>query len=491
MLNQIKRLTQHSLVYGIGHILSRFLGFLLLPIHTHFLQPDVYAVAALLFSSLAILNIFFSYGLDVAFMRYFVLADGKEEKQRLFSTAFWMILGTGLLFALNLISFPVFFSKLIFRSADYPGLIRMAAGILFADALTLLPFLALRAEERSVRFIVFKTLNIVINLGMNILLVAVLKKGLHGIFLSNLAASGATLILLIPVIRPWLAPVFLKDRLKSLLAFGLPYIPSALSVILMDQVSRFFLDRMMGKEATGIFSASYKLGMFMALVVAAFRFAWHPFFLSVSKQDNAPRIYARVLTYFLLVLGVCHLTIAFFLREIIRISLFGIRLFGEGFEAGLGIVPVVMLAYVFYGLYVNFVVGIYLKKKSRLLPAVTGVGCLTSLIGNAVLIRTSGLTGAAWASVLAYAVMAGTLYVVNRRLIRIPYEWGRIIRLILIWILIYAAGSVWMSGPHAGVRILLILSLFPLLRLVGFWNTEEKAWIKRAVFIRFGWNRSK
>ena len=484
MLNSIKRLTQHSLVYGIGHILSRFLGFLLLPIHTHYLQPDVYAIAALLFSSLAILNIFFSYGMDVAFMRYFVLADEKEEKQRLFSTAFWMILSTGLIFALGLILSPEFFSNLIFRTSDYPKLIQMAAGILLADALTLLPFLVLRAEEKSTQFIVFRSLNIVINLGLNILLVGVLKKGLDGIFLSNLAASGVTLILLIPVIRPWLKPEFLTDRLKALLGFGLPYIPSTLSVILMDQVSRFFLDRILGKEATGIFSASYKLGMFMALVVAAFRFAWHPFFLSVSKQDDAPQIYARVLTYFILVLGTCYLGIAFFLREIVRISLFGIRLFGEGFQGGLGIVPVVMLAYVFYGLYVNFVVGIYLEKKSQLLPLITGAGCLTSLIGNAVLIRVCGLTGAAWASALAYFVMAVTLYFVNRKLIRIPYEWGRIVRLVVLFVLIYLAGAVWMHDPNVILRLLLMVALLPLLWIVGFWNAEEKKRMKRIVVRR-------
>ena len=162
MLKSIKRLTRHSLVYGIGHILSRFLGFLLLPIHTHYLQPDVYAIAALLFSSLAILNIFFSYGMDVAFMRYFVLAEEREEKQRLFSTAFWMILCTGLVFALLLIVSPEFYSNLIFRTPNYPKLIQMAAGILFADALVLLPFLVLRAEEKSTQFIVFRSFNIVI-----------------------------------------------------------------------------------------------------------------------------------------------------------------------------------------------------------------------------------------------------------------------------------------------------------------------------------------
>ncbi|NQT25202.1 oligosaccharide flippase family protein [candidate division KSB1 bacterium] len=481
MLNPIKRLTQHSLVYGIGHILSRFLGFLLLPIHTHFLQPDMYAIAALLFSSLAILNIFFSYGLDVAFMRYFVLADEKEEKQRLFSTSFWMILGTGLIFALILMISPSFFSKLIFRTAEYPKLIQMAAGILFADALVLMPFLVLRAEEKSTQFIVFKSLNIIINLGLNILLVGVLKKGLDGIFLSNLAASGITLVLMIPAIRPWLRLVFKTDRLKSLLAFGLPYIPSALSVIVMDQVSRFFLDRLLGKEATGIFSASYKLGMFMALVVAAFRFAWHPFFLSVSKQKDASQIYARVLTYFIFVLGTCYLSIAFFLREIVQISLFNVRLFGEGFEGGLAIVPIVMLAYVFYGLYVNFVVGIYLEKKSKLLPLITGAGCLTSLIANAVLIRTSGLVGAAWASVLAYAVMALSLYFVNRKLIQIPYEWGRVLKLIVVFILIYLTGSVWMHDPGVMIRVLLILLLLPLFWAVRFWNAQEKGWIRKTI----------
>ena len=177
MFHNIKRLTQHSLVYGIGHIVSRFIGFLLLPIHTNYLLTDEYGTAALLFSSLAILNIVFTYGMDVAFLRFFILEENKEGKKHIFSTVFWTILCTGICFSSVLVLIPEPFSILIFRSAQYTKLIQLAGGILLADALALIPFLVLRSEEKSIQFVIIKFINIILNLSLNILFVIRLNQG--------------------------------------------------------------------------------------------------------------------------------------------------------------------------------------------------------------------------------------------------------------------------------------------------------------------------
>lgn len=484
MFESIKRLTQHSLVYGIGHILSRFVGFLLLPIHTNYLLPDAYGTAALLFSSLAILNIIFTYGMDVAFLRFFILEEKQEGKQKIFSTVFWTILGTGVCFSAVLVLLPEPFAELVFRSSRYAKLIQLAGGILLADALSLIPFLVLRSEEKSIHFVVIKFINIVLNLGFNILFVIHLNYGVFGIFLANLLASAATLSILLPIIFNWLRFQFHKSRLMELLRFGLPYIPAGLALLIMDQIGRFFLDRMVGKAATGIFSASYKLGMFMALVVAAFRFAWHPFFLSTSRERNAPQIYARVLTYFLTITGCIFLIVSFFIQEIIRIHLFGIRLFGEGFAAGTSIVPIVLLSYICYGIYVNFIVGIYLKKKTVYLPIVTGIGALIGILMNFLLVPHFDIMGAAWATFLAYSSMAVALYAVNQRLYPIQYEWTRILKIVFSVFLIFIVQRIWFDSSHIGVRLLLVMGYFPLLWIERFLNAEEKEFFINK-FVRF------
>jgi len=479
MLQNIKRLTKHSAVYGIGHIVSRFLGFLLLPIHTNILLPEEYRTPALLLSSLAILNVIFSYGMDVAFLRFFILADSREEKRRIFSTAFWMILGTGVCFSTFMIIFPGPLSKIIFRSDQYLLLIRMAAGILLADVLCLIPFLVLRGEEKSVKFMVFKTINIVVNLSLNILLVVVLRKGVQGIFIANLIASVFTLCVLLPIIFHWLRPDFRRSTLMELFHFGLPYIPSGLAVIIMDQIGRFFLDRTLGEEPTGIFSAGYKLGMIMALVVAAFRFAWHPFFLTTSKQEDAPEIFARVLTYFLLVTGFFFLAVSFFIEEIVRFRIAGFSLVGEAYIGGTQIVPIIMLAYIGYGVYANFVVGIYLRKKTVYLPFITGAGALVSVLGNFLLIPPLGIMGAAWATFLAYATMATALYCVSRRLYFIPYELGRILKLVFLFGILFSLGTHTILAESIVYRLILLASLFPLLWIIRFFSGDERLVLKR------------
>jgi O-antigen/teichoic acid export membrane protein len=477
MIQSIKRLARHSLVYGIGHIVSRSLGFLLLPIHTNVLLPEEYRIPALLFSSLAILNVIFSYGMDVAFLRFFILEEDGEKKRNIFSTAFWMILASGVCFSTVMIIFPSSFSQIIFRSAHHLMLIRMAGIILLTDALCLIPFLVLRAEEQSTRFVVLKTLNIIVNMGLNILFVVILKKGVPGIFLANVIASLFTLVTLSPVLIRWLRPRFQSSALGELLRFGLPYIPSGLAVIIMDQIGRFFLDRMIGEEATGIFSASYKLGMFMALVVAAFRFAWHPYFLSTSKNKDAPRVFARILTYFLAAMGFVYLILVFFIDDLITIRLFGVSLLGRGYGEGLAIVPVVLLAYIAYGVYIHFIVGVYLKKKTIWMPLATGIGAFVALIANWLLVPHLNIMGAAWASFLAYAAMAITMYLINRRLYPIPYEWQRLTKLILIYTLIFFAGTQFFSS-HSLIHILLLAAVMPLLWIVRFFSQDERAIIR-------------
>jgi O-antigen/teichoic acid export membrane protein len=481
MLQSIKRLTKHSAVYGVGFIVSRSIGFLLLPIHTRYIAPEQYGIANLLFSSLAILNVIFSYGMDVAFLRFFILGQNKKEKERIFSTAHWMIFSTGILFFSVLFVFPGPFSEMIFRSSRYETLVRLSAGICFADALRLLPFLALRGEERSLSFMTLNSLNIIVTLLLNVLFVAVLKKGIEGIFIANLIASVFTVITTIPISLKWLRIQFSKSMLVELLKFGIPYVPSGLAVVIMDQISRFFIDRMIGTGATGIFSASYKFGMFMALVVAAFRFAWHPFFLSTVKQKDAPQIFARVLTYFLAVTGFFFLLISFFVQEIAVFKIFGYQIIGKKYVSGIQIVPIVMLAYIMYGVYANFIIGIYLKKKTTWLPFITGAGALVSVIANFFLIPHFGIIGAAWAVFIGYAAMAAVLYFANQRLYFIPYEFIRIVKLILIFGILFFIGTRFGWQWSGWMRLLLLGLLVPLLVVFRFFQKGEKAAFGRLV----------
>ncbi len=495
LLASLKRLTRHSAVYGIGHILTRGVGFLLLPLYTNYLDPNGLGVAAIVFLYLAVMTILYTYGIDSAFLRYFILSDDAKERIRIFSTAFLSVLLTTILFSgLNYLFADWLAQKVVIANAaqfieglsqksrvwqyfsQAPLYFRYSAGILFFDALAVLPFLILRAEEKSRMFALLKFLNAVVNLGLNILFVAVQRKGVQGIFLANLFSSGFTFFTVLPYILRHFRPAFAVSELRRLLAFGLPYIPSTLAVVLMDLVDRFILKAIKGYEILGVYHANYKLAMIMALFVAAFRFAWHPFFLSTSKEAHAKQVFAKVLTYFMTACVGVYLFISFFVQDLVHLRFGSVYLIGPEYWSGLSVVPIVMLAYIFYGAYLNFLIGVHLEKKTGYLPFITGLGLAVNIIGNLLLIPSLGMHGAAWATVASYIVMAASLYVVGQRLYRIEYEFGRLAKLALVTAG-YMAALRWMQ-PGFGVRLALIL-LFPAaLLLIGFFEKQEISAVK-------------
>ncbi|MDZ7373109.1 MAG: oligosaccharide flippase family protein [candidate division KSB1 bacterium] len=481
MLDRIKRLTKHSIVYGISHIATRGVGFLLLPIHTNAFSRGEYGIAAVVFTFLAIAIDVYSLGVPSAFLRQYLLSDGKAERQRVYSTAFWSVLAlaAGFTLVLELGAGPV--ARWLLQDARHADLIRLSGGILFFDSVNILSFLLLRAEEKSVSFAVFQLANVLITFVLNALLILKLGMGVEGIFLANLFASGATFLLLLPVSLRRLSLRFSVPTLRFLLRFGLPYLPSTIAVVLMDVIDRVILQRLAGNEVTGLYSAGYKLGMFMALFVAAFRFAWHPFFLSEVKKEGAKELFARVLTYLLLACLTVYLLICFVVDDIVRFQILGFTLFGPQYWESTPVVPWVMLAYIFYAAYLNFVIGIYTEARSEYLPLVTGIGAAVNIAANFLLIPRFGMMGSAYATTLGYAAMALALFVVGQRLYPVRYEYRRIVHMGVVAGFLFALERQFHPQLSFPVRLAMALSYPLLLYVSGFFDGRERAGIRRAL----------
>ena len=486
----IKRLFKHSAVYGIGHIITRSIGFLLLPLYTNVFPRDEYGVAGLMFTYLAIMLIFYTYGLDAAFFRYYILEKDNDKRKTIFSTAFFMVLTTSVLFSGLIILWAGFIAKSLF-SADIQvlninlaALVRVGAGILAFDALGFLPFLILRAQEKSIPFVVYKFINILIVVASNIYFLGYLKTGIEGIFYANLLASAFTFFMLLPVSIKNLALKFSQITLKDLFAFGLPYLPSTLSVVIMDTIDRVFLERLADVEAVGLYNAGAKLGMFMALFVAAYRFAWHPFFLSTSKQENAKVIFSKVFTYVVLACVFVFIFISLFIDNIAQFSIGSFHLIGESFWESTVVVPVIMLAYILYAVYVNFLIGIYLYKKTKYLPLITVAGMLGNVIANYFLIPHYGIMGAAWARPIAYFIMAVSLYFVSRKFYQIDYEWKRIVLLSVLTAVVFVISRFSIINTNLLYKFILLVSFPILLYITGFFHKEEISKIKSILSVR-------
>jgi O-antigen/teichoic acid export membrane protein len=217
--------------------------------------------------------------------------------------------------------------------------------------------------------------------------------------------------------------------------------------------------------------------MIMALMVAAFRFAWQPFFLSTSQQPDAKIIFSRVLTYFSLVCGVVFLSVCFFVDDLVRLNLGGFTILGKAYWQSTEIVPLILLAEFFPGAYSIFILGLQLEKKTIYLPVITGIAAVVNIASNYALIPIFGMIGAAWAAVFAYAAMAASSYVISQRQYQIDYEWLRLGKLAGVVAALFAIERIFTISFFGRIGLLLA---FPIaLFALGFFEKSEIARVKK------------
>jgi O-antigen/teichoic acid export membrane protein len=476
MTANIKSLTKQTLVYGVGTILTRLITFLLLPVYTNVLSPADYGLAVLVFVFTAFMNHIYNYGLDSALMRHYGEDPAPQYKTVVLSTAIWLALGSSFVFSgiIYLLNNPL--SKVLLSSADYAQLIKLAAWILFFDCISRVPFALLRLEEKPGFFMGIRLINVVITLGLNIYFVVYLKTGIIGIFQSNVIASCLTALILFTTIISKIKIVFSGHIAKDLVLFGLPFVPMGLATAAMEMLNRYIVEHFMGLEAVGIFSAGYKLGIFMLLISTAFYYAWQPFFIKAGKKESSRVLFSRVLTYFILVALSFWVVLTVFMHEIINFHIGGVYLIGAKFQGCESMVPFILLGYVFYGINQVFLPGIYFEKKTRYMAYIAFLAAGANVLSNFLLIPRLGLIGSAISSLIGYMVLAAFTFQVSQRLFKIPYEYRRIVLLFVIMLLV--GFSSYIFHPSIPVKFMVILIIPLLLRLFGFFKKDEIASLK-------------
>jgi O-antigen/teichoic acid export membrane protein len=480
MFDRIRRLGSDTALYGISTILGRFLTFLLTPVYTHVLVPDDLGVAATVYAFIAFFNVLYGYGMEGAYMKYVSTLEIGDRRQN-FTVPFLSVAATSILFSGLLVWQRGPAADLMRVPEPLQGIVLSAACILFFDALTVIPFASLRMQRRARTFVAIRLSGIVLNVGLNIVLVVLWRGGVEAIFLSGVISSAFTFALLLPHILHEIVLPVPSGLLGLLLRFGLPSVPAGLAAMMIQVINRPIMDRMMGKAAVGVFQANYRLGIVMMLLVSMFDFAWRPFFLSHAKDADARPMFARVMTYYVVVASVLFLTFSLFMHDLVTLPLFaGRSLIAPAYWEGLGLVPPVLLGYLFLGVYNNLLAGVYIEKRTSILPAVTIAGAVVNIAGTVLLIPPWGMMGAAVATFLAYAVMATLLFLFVRRFYPLPYEWGRMGKVALsagfVFALFLAAGG---GEGSVVVKGLLLLAFLGSLFVFRFFEPEELAILKR------------
>ncbi|RJP79646.1 MAG: hypothetical protein C4524_04960 [Candidatus Zixiibacteriota bacterium] len=488
MFFHIRRLLKHSVVYGLGHVISRVVSFVLLPFLTHSLNPEQYGVMTLLYTFISIVQVVYIYGADIAFLRYYIPEKDEEKRMGIFSTVLWATLAGSVLLSLIIVATSGWITRIIFNNpgaldANTGYLIVLSVGILFCDTLATYPYLWFRSVEKSLPFIAVKSAGVALHVGLTVVFLAVLDRGIRGIFEANLIASAAQLAVLLPVILRNTRAAFHMKLFGEMFRFGIPNMPSQLFVMVVELSDRKILELMLGLTAVGLYSAGYKLGLFMAVITMGFRFAWQPFFMSIADRPDARETFARVFTYFILVAGTLFLGFTFLVGPLMKINLpvVGV-LIEERYWPGLKVFPVILLAHICNGAYANFMVGVYLTRKTGLMPLVTGAAAVVNLAVNLLLIPVFGMMAAAWSHVAAYLTLAGLLYVLIQKHYYIKYEWTRVATIVACGGLVYALSTIPFLEAHWPLKLLLLPAFFLLLKASNFFLPEELAAVRRRLF---------
>lgn len=434
MAKDIKRLGKETLIYGTSTVLARLLNFCLVPFYTYYLLPRDYGIIATVFAVIALINVIFLFGMDQSYLRF---ASDAEDKHKIFRQCFLGVFFNGLLLGSLLWLINTAFARVIGLPPSAGYLLKLAAVILFLDVLNMIAFTKLRLERRAWYFAGVRTFSIVVNVACNIFFIAVLHKAIASILWANVFASLASLLCLSPVIWNELKHNFTWkfdwQIEKEMLSFAWPFVPSGLASLLVSVIDKPILVHLVGTEQVGVYQANFKIGVFMMLIVSMFDQAWRPFFLAHAKDNDAKDTFARVGTYFTALASWVLLGLAFLMPDIIKSNIFGsFHLISPAYWGGLHIIPLILTGYFFYGLYINFMVGPVLTKKTRVLMWITLLGATVSITTNLTLVPRLGILGAGWAVTLSYAAMAAALFIFTQRVYGIPYEYKKLACMLVV-----------------------------------------------------------
>lgn len=478
----ILNLGQKSFAYMIGHLATRAISFLLLPLYTNMLAPADMGILSLAFTVSAFGLILFHFGFDSAIMRFYV-GETKERQQQVLTTAYMTQLVIIFIFT------SIFFSVRaplapILLGINRPDWLALIIFIIALDTVWVIPLHLFRAHEKPRLFVTFSLLNVTITMGLNILLVGKLHLGVEGALMTNLAASGIMFITTFPWVyrrlslRAWDSPT-----LKALLKFGLPFMPAGLFTMTMEMSSRYMLRWLGDLETVGLFSAGYKLGMLMAILVMGFNMGWQPFYLRRGKQPDAEPVFARVATYFMALMGFVLLTGTAWVDMLVRLPLGGsATLLGPEYWSSTNIVPLVLLGYCGLGAYVLLLPGVHLLAKSKWVMLYRGAGAVATIALNLALIPPYGALGAAMAMTLSFFLMAVIAFTINQQFYYIPFEWSRLIRIALL----ATAGLLLYYKLQPSLMLSIGLTLLMPLGLLfgGALNAQERTWLMRKLHLK-------
>ncbi|MDP5077108.1 MAG: oligosaccharide flippase family protein [Nonlabens sp.] len=422
-MSSINRLFKHTIVYGLATVLPRLLTVLLTKLLTEYLpSPDDFGQVSIIFSWIIIFNVLLTYGTETSFFRYFTET---KDKSKVLGTAIGTLLASTLLFVLVAFLSLDYIESWSGKSAQYW---KWVIGVLAFDTLAVVPFAYMRAQGKAIKYAIIKMINVVISVGCSALFLIWLQDipGLRELLPSNkielyfIALFGASTLTFFMVCKPYFSQWAFDFQLwKKMLRYGFPILIAGLAFAINETFDKILLEWMLVENATeqvGIYTACYRLAVGMTLFATAFKLGVEPFFFSESKSDNAPQLYAQITKIFVILGSVVLLT------YIVMVDLIKPLLMAESYYEAMDIVPLILIAYLFFGIYQSISVWYKVTDKTKYGAYISVAGAVITIGLNIALIPKIGYMASAITTCAAYGLMMVISYVLSRKHFAIPYD---------------------------------------------------------------------
>lgn len=480
-MSALKRFLKDTVIYGIAAVLPRAINILLVRLYTDTLSADKFAVNTMYYVYAAYFNALLTYGMETAFFRFF---SKEKDKGKIVSTSFISLLITTLVF----ITITLFYSESIalFFGFKNPLFFQILILTLTLDTLVVIPFAYLRVTNKPTRFTVYKIINIIIFATLNVFFLWFVpyanRKGISlpsslvtytenqpqviHIFVAGLIASAITFILLLPTLFKFKI-TFDFQLLKKMLKYSLPIMIGSLAFVTNENLDKLLLGNMIGEQQMGIYAACYKLGVFMTLYIMAFRLGAEPFFFNQADKKNAKQTYSTILTWFTLFGALFMLIIVGFIDVFASFLLKS----DEYFEA-LEIVPIILLANLFLGIYNNLSVWYKLTDKTKFGMYFSIFGAIITIGFNLIMIPKIGFIASALATLVAYGIMMLISFFIGKKHYPVPYELKKVSSYIILTTLLSAISFLYFRENY-------IISVGFIFLFLGWIYYNEKSMIQK------------
>jgi len=472
MLSKVRKIGQNTIYYGLGNILNKSLGFILIPIYTRAIPIGQYGVLAILELLIMLFLAVLTFGITSGHERYFFIEKEKKEYDVfLFNNVIGLLLFSFISLAIISLLRPQV-SQLLWGEKDQAHLVFLALVITFVEINNVIPLQILQYEGRPLNYISTNLVRLLVSILATVYFVVVRKSGIDGILYGRLIGSGLTMLVqLFTVIAPRALAKFDFSKVKQTMHYGLPLTISLIGYLIFASSDRYMINWLLDEKQTGMYGFGYKISNIVMLIVQSIGIGYLPSMYQQEKQEDNVRFYRKMLFYYTFLMSFIILTFLFFYK----ILLWPIVRSSE-YWSGVAIVPVMSMAFLIMGMNYFVNIGLTLKNKTRYYVIPTFISAAVNIGLNFIFIKRYGFKGAAWSALISQTLNTVLIAVLANKFMPIGFEWKKIFTVLAIALLFFVAG-IKFEPEHkiqlAGMRLLLLV-LFPfiLIRLKLFEPVE-------------------